>query len=322
MRKSLRSLTLAVLVVLSLSMALVAVQAQEATEEPTEEAMPEMTAEATAEMEMTPEMEMTEDVSMSDDMSMVSCDSNLVVQLYIAERYFSYGQMTTMDLTTIDKGEFAPLFDSMMSMPDMSSGSMTDDQMAGVSDTMATESDMDSMSPAMDEPEECSALRADLNRFFAAIATQDMDMSMEATPVAEVTAEATAEMSDGDAMDSVSFATNMSGPSEVPGPGDADATGTAAFTMDFANGQICYDVNVQNITLPAAAMHIHRGTVTESGSVVVPFDNAPDESGNAVGCVLVEADLLQEIASNPAGFYLNVHTSDFPDGALRGQVSS
>jgi hypothetical protein len=29
---------------------------------------------------------------------------------------------------------------------------------------------------------------------------------------------------------------------------------------------------------------------------------------------------MQAMIDNPANFYVNVHTSDFPDGAIRGQL--
>jgi hypothetical protein len=239
--------------------------------------------------------------------------------------------------------------DSVWSMMAMDDAAMEQEMQA----MMPEGTDMSSMTTLDaatfdDEDTECADLRADLNRFFTAVALQDLNMdavapaeptaAVEVTPaveapVAEVTAEATTEGDTTDSTDasdatdedrdSVSFRTNMSGPSEVPGPGDADAIGTAAFTMDFANGQICFDVTVQNINYPVTGMHIHRGNVNEAGDVVVPLEPVPDSSnGNAVGCVLVEADLLKEIASNPAGFYINVHNNDFPAGALRGQVSS
>ena len=41
----------------------------------------------------------------------------------------------------------------------------------------------------------------------------------------------------------------------------------------------------------------------------------------ASDCASAEASLISEIAQNPAGFYVNVHTSDFPGGAVRGQLA-
>lgn len=171
-------------------------------------------------------------------------------------------------------------------------------------------------------------LRTTLDRFFQAVAFQDLNMGANTTsanpeattePGAEATTEAGA--STGSTRENVNYSTTLSGSAEVPGPGDDDATGTAAITIDFANSQVCYNVTVQNLTLPAAAMHIHNANAGESGPVVVPFDKAPDASGNATGCVLVsDMDLLNQIADSPLSFYVNVHTSDFPDGAARGQL--
>lgn len=117
----------------------------------------------------------------------------------------------------------------------------------------------------------------------------------------------------------MNYSGNLSGAEEVPGPGDPDGTGTATATMDMAAGQACVTLKVSNITLPAAAAHIHEGARGVAGPVVVPL-TAPDANGMSEGCVAVAADLMSRITANPSNFYFNVHTSDYPQGAVRGQV--
>jgi hypothetical protein len=112
---------------------------------------------------------------------------------------------------------------------------------------------------------------------------------------------------------------DMNGPAEKPNAGDPDGLGTGMFSFIPDNGRLCYTLSVRNITLPAAAAHIHRGTADIAGPVIIPF-TAPNANGAAGGCVTVDAALLREIAANPSGFYANVHTSDFPGGAVRAQL--
>ena len=38
------------------------------------------------------------------------------------------------------------------------------------------------------------------------------------------------------------------------------------------------------------------------------------------GCVGVEHDLLKAIRKDPEQYYVNVHTGEFPEGAVRGQL--
>ena len=56
-----------------------------------------------------------------------------------------------------------------------------------------------------------------------------------------------------------------------------------------------------------------------AGPIVVPL-GAPDANGVAEGCTTGDPAVLTRIQNNPAGFYVNVHTSDFPQGAIRGQL--
>ncbi|HEY8180555.1 MAG TPA: CHRD domain-containing protein, partial [Candidatus Limnocylindria bacterium] len=102
------------------------------------------------------------------------------------------------------------------------------------------------------------------------------------------------------------------------GAGDADGTGTAAITIDPDTGQVCWDLTVQGIQ-PVTASHIHVGAEGESGDVVVPLD-VDGFDGSSSDCVDASDADLAAIVANPAGYYVNIHTADFPAGAIRGQL--
>jgi CHRD domain len=99
--------------------------------------------------------------------------------------------------------------------------------------------------------------------------------------------------------------------------GDADGAGTTVFR--FRSGNVCYRVRVSNIRLPSVGTHIHRGTRTSAGPIIVQM-NAPDASGVSSGCTATAQTLIDEILATPANFYNNVHTTDFPAGAIRGAL--
>lgn len=146
-------------------------------------------------------------VSAQDDAmgDMVACDSDLILNLYIAEYYFGFGayheammmeegddMMMSVDLASIDKGQFAGLFDSMMmeegSMMGMMSeetmnsmmeiAMMSEEEMMGMMEGM---DDMMMLSPVemMDEPEGCSTLRSELRDFYTLLAYSNMMMMDE-----------------------------------------------------------------------------------------------------------------------------------------------
>ncbi len=114
-----------------------------------------------------------------------------------------------------------------------------------------------------------------------------------------------------------SMTIDMSGGAEVPGPGDTDGSGTANLKLDHAKGELCYDISVKDIEAPTAA-HIHAGAAGKAGAVKVPLKKAAD--GSWKGCVSADKTLLNDIMKKPGEFYVNVHTADFPNGAIRGQL--
>ncbi len=110
------------------------------------------------------------------------------------------------------------------------------------------------------------------------------------------------------------------GANEVPGPGDPDGSGWTRVTLNQGQGEVCFQISVANIMLPATGAHIHRGGPTVAGPVVVAL-TSPDASGTSAGCVSADSGLIKEIRQNPDAFYVNVHTTDYPAGAVRGQLS-
>lgn len=56
-----------------------------------------------------------------------------------------------------------------------------------------------------------------------------------------------------------------------PGPGDPDGSGTATLRLNPGLEQVCFELSVSNIALPATGAHIHVGEVDEFGDVVAPL---------------------------------------------------
>lgn len=112
----------------------------------------------------------------------------------------------------------------------------------------------------------------------------------------------------------------LTGAAEVGG-GDADGSGMASIRLRPNKNEICFRIEVKDITLPAAAAHIHVGNAGANGPVVVDFNAPPDAKGRTKGCVAAAQSLINSIWSNPGGYYVNVHNVDFPGGAVRGHLA-
>ena len=104
------------------------------------------------------------------------------------------------------------------------------------------------------------------------------------------------------------------------GTSEPNATGTAVLRFRRDDGLICFRLTVANVTLPAAAAHIHKGAAGVNGNVVVPL-TAPGADGTSDGCATADQSLIDEILGNLSGFYVNVHTKEHPGGAIRAQLA-
>ena len=102
--------------------------------------------------------------------------------------------------------------------------------------------------------------------------------------------------------------------------GDPDGTGEALITVNLGQREICWELSVSDIALPATSAHIHKADPGIRGGIVVGL-SAPGTTGMASGCVSgLNPGLLMDILLSPESYYVNVHTTQFPAGAIRGQL--
>jgi len=111
----------------------------------------------------------------------------------------------------------------------------------------------------------------------------------------------------------------MSGAEEVPGPGDPDGAGEASITLNHGLGEICFEIRVSKLATVTAA-HIHEAAEGASGPKRLELSPVPS-FGFSQGCQPADQELVKRMIQNPSGFYMNIHTVEFPGGAVRGQLS-
>jgi hypothetical protein len=114
------------------------------------------------------------------------------------------------------------------------------------------------------------------------------------------------------------FSAWLTGANEIPGPGDADGSGTFHMTLNQGQGTITYELTADGI-IPATAAHIHIGNSTVAGPVLIGL--TPPTDGSSSGVITgVDPEIIKALRKNPENYYVNVHNADHPAGAIRGQL--
>jgi hypothetical protein len=119
------------------------------------------------------------------------------------------------------------------------------------------------------------------------------------------------------------YTVSLSGQAEVNiirpsgGTGDMDGSGLVQLKIDPDKEQVCYDFTLSGISTPLMA-HIHRAPAFREGPTVVTLFTGP--GGALADCRPWTPNRLAEIVSDPANFYVSLYTTEYPDGALRGQL--
>lgn len=121
----------------------------------------------------------------------------------------------------------------------------------------------------------------------------------------------------------IKYAADLRGANERPTPTGSGAFGSAFVTIDTATNTLTWDVN-SNVTSPTLA-HIHKGTSDVAGGVLVTFAGsaAAFTNGRTSGSVSIAGlspDDLNGLITNPSAYYVNVHSTQFGAGEIRGQL--
>jgi CHRD domain len=118
----------------------------------------------------------------------------------------------------------------------------------------------------------------------------------------------------GAAGETQTFAAGLLGSNEVAA-GDPDATASAMVRINSNDDEFCWDIQITGLGTITAA-HLHNAAAGANGPVKIDF------SGSMNGCLDIDGALADDILAKPATYYLNVHTNEFPAGAVRGQLDS
>ncbi len=108
------------------------------------------------------------------------------------------------------------------------------------------------------------------------------------------------------------FFAHATGNQEVPMV-ETDGYGIGRFSLK-ADG-LHYTIEVFDISSPITAAHFHRGVPGESGPVVAPINM---QGSTATGVWALSAEERAQVERGE--IYVNIHTSNYPDGEIRGQV--
>jgi hypothetical protein len=122
--------------------------------------------------------------------------------------------------------------------------------------------------------------------------------------------------------------------------GDPNGRGEAyVFGIDGDAATLCYVLTADKIDPTCVAgqtgmAHIHRGDEATNGPVVANL--AFPVGGDAADCLTEgeagkfpragmagePASIVADILANPGAYYVNVHTGEYPSGAIRGQLAA
>lgn len=112
----------------------------------------------------------------------------------------------------------------------------------------------------------------------------------------------------------VIFNEAMTGAQQVP-PNASPATGSGCLILNQATHTLRYAIGFEGLTAPETAAHIHGfAPAGANAGILFPLPLGNPKVGSVTTTAAQEANLIAGLA------YVNIHTTAFPGGEIRGQV--
>ena len=137
------------------------------------------------------------------------------------------------------------------------------------------------------------------------------------------------------AQEGETFSASLSGKEEVP-PTESSATGWAKFLTDVNGTQLSYWVNMTGLN-EITGTHIHNGSAGQNGDIVVTLSQQESTKDGDNATLSLKGNITKDNLEGPlkgkelselmslmsdGNVYVNVHTDEFKNGAIRGQIAS
>ena len=114
------------------------------------------------------------------------------------------------------------------------------------------------------------------------------------------------------------FSITLTGDQEGPNQGDGAGSAKATVTLKPDGNEVCLDLTVEKLD-PVVAIHLQQGGLKQQGPIILPLPDVKD--GKASGCRALDPPRFAEVRARPQDYFVNVRTSKFPGGAVRGQLA-
>jgi hypothetical protein len=103
--------------------------------------------------------------------------------------------------------------------------------------------------------------------------------------------------------------------------------GHGFFSYTIDGDELCYTLSVEGLSMAPFGAHIHYpGPRGVAAPIVVPLATPPAATSTVSACItaseggaMTPAELAT-IVADPRAHYVNVHTTNYPGGEIRGQL--
>ncbi len=93
-------------------------------------------------------------------------------------------------------------------------------------------------------------------------------------------------------------------------------TGSGTVTLNQAQNQMTISITHDIPAVDVQDGHIHQGAVGVNGGIIFPFSGGGVSPINEV--IAISPGQVTTLFAE--GYYVNIHTDDFPSGEIRGQI--